>query len=73
METMRDYIPGLHNSLDKAIDMMKEGYEVHEAMSAHLAFVPEFALNILAMGEANGNLDEAFERISEYLLFEKRL
>lgn len=73
METIRDFIPNLHDSLDKTIDMIKKGYEVHEAMSAQLDFVPEFALNMMALGEAYGHLDKTFEKILEYLLFEARL
>jgi general secretion pathway protein F len=61
------HVVSIKDVLENLRTQLREGRTLSQAMSTHDHLFSELYVNIVNIGEANGNLPEAFEHISDYL------
>lgn len=61
----------LSRALDDVIEQLESGRELATALGAHKGIFPPLFVNMVRVGENAGKLDESFERLYQYLQFEK--
>ncbi|NOX09772.1 MAG: type II secretion system F family protein [Gammaproteobacteria bacterium] len=63
--------PVFAKSLNGVVDGLESGRPLSSAMSTYPKTFPAIFVNMIKVGEETGNLDEAFNQLSEYLQREK--
>jgi general secretion pathway protein F len=63
----------LKNALTNARDKVNEGVAFHTALSAHAKIFGDLYTNMVAAGEASGNLDQVLARLADVLESQNRL
>lgn len=69
----REKSPEKKRAFEQIVHDISKGASIQEAFSAQCGMFPTFMLSMMAAGEKNGKMAEAFARISEYFEKEHRL
>lgn len=56
----------LQRATERARDQVMQGSELHTALAGQGASFPELYINMIAVGEAGGNLDKVLEQLADY-------
>lgn len=63
--------PGLVKALQDVIDSLNSGRDLAGSLARHPDIFPPLFINVVRVGENSGKLDEAFQRLYQYLNFDK--
>ena len=58
--------PQLERALEIVRDQVIQGDQLHSALAAQNKYFPELLTNMIAVGEAGGNLDKVLEQLADY-------
>lgn len=61
----------LKNALEDIVEYLSAGHHVASALSQHKSIFSPLYISIIQVGENSGSLDDAFNRVYEYLMREK--
>jgi MSHA biogenesis protein MshG len=59
------------NALQEVIDSLNAGRDLAGSLAKHPDIFPPLFVNVVRVGENSGKLDEAFQRLYQYLAFDK--
>lgn len=63
--------PGLVTALRDVIESLNAGRDLAGSLARHPDIFPPLFINVVRVGENSGKLDEAFQRLHQYLAFDK--
>jgi MSHA biogenesis protein MshG len=63
--------PGMVTALQDVIDSLNAGRDLAGSLAKHPDIFPPLFVNVVRVGENSGKLDEAFQRLYQYLAFDK--
>ena len=63
--------PGLVKALQDVIESLNAGRDLAGSLARHPDIFPPLFVNVVRVGENSGKLDEAFQRLHQYLAFDK--
>lgn len=63
--------PGLVSALQDVIESLNAGRDLAGSLARHPGIFPPLFINVVRVGENSGKLDEAFQRLHQYLSFDK--
>lgn len=63
--------PAMVTALTDVIDSLNAGRDLAGSLAKHPAIFPPLFVNVVRVGENSGKLDEAFQRLHQYLSFDK--
>jgi MSHA biogenesis protein MshG len=63
--------PGLVKALQDVIESLNAGRDLAGSLARHPDIFPPLFINVVRVGENSGKLDESFQRLYQYLAFDK--